>query len=81
MLTADAVKAAILKWPGRYETKSGETFLAVPVSQMASQLRDAGWRNVSRLDEHDFRALGLRVVEARYTGGVRPKRFCTVVVA
>jgi hypothetical protein len=80
-LTADAVKAAILKWPGLYETKTGEKFYGMPVSQVPSQLVDAGWRNVSRLDGSDFSAMGLRIVTARYVGGAHAKRFCDVVVA
>lgn len=83
MPTVDEIKAAILKWPGRYETEAGEVFLGCPVSQLPSQLRDAGWRNIGR-DYSDFYALkdyGLRVVRARYVGGARPKRFCDVVFA
>lgn len=80
-LTADAVRAAIMKWPGRYETEAGEVFLGCPVSQVPSQLRDAGWKNVSRLDHIDLKDMGLRVVTARYVGGARPARFCLVVFA
>ena len=29
----------------------------------------------------DFQKMGLKIVEARYVGGARPKRFCLVVVA
>lgn len=80
-LTKDQVQSAIMRWPGWYETESGERFQGMPVSQLPKQLIDCGWRNVSRLDRSDFRALGLEVVSARYVGGARPKRFCDVVIA
>ena len=80
-LTSDAVKAAILQWPGRYQSQQGAEFLGCPVSEVPARLRDAGWRNVSRVDESELQRLGLSVVTARYVGGVRPKRFCAVVVA
>lgn len=81
MLDAQAVRDAILKWPGRYETEDGRIFQGMPVSQTPSQLVDCGWRNVSRLDRSDFERMGLEVVRARYVGGARPKRFCDVIVA
>ena len=83
MPTVDEIKAAILEWPGRYETETGEVFLGCPVSQLPSQMRDAGWRNIGR-DYSDFYALkdyGLRIVRARYVGGAQPKRFCDVIFA
>jgi len=81
MLDKQAVVKAILSWPGLYETKEGRKFMGMPVSQVPSQLIQSGWRNVSRLDGYDFKRLGLEIVEARYVGGVRPKKFCQVVVA
>ncbi len=66
-----------------YETRQGELFCGCPVSQLPAVLRAAGWRNVGR-DYSDVYALkdhGLKTVIARYRGGVRPKRFCDVVVA
>lgn len=80
-LTAEVVKTAILDWPGRYAMEDGTVFLGMPASQVPSQLSQAGWRNVSRLDEYDFEKMGLQVVKARYVGGGRPKKFCRVVVA
>jgi hypothetical protein len=78
-LTAKHITDAILKWPGRYETEAGRLILGAPVSQVAAQLRDAGWRNLGRgFDPADF---GVTIVRARYVGGARPKRFCDVVVA
>lgn len=82
-LNAAVVRSAILQWPGLYETPEGRRFAGMPVSQVPSQLRTCGWRNVSHLDEHSFgpRGLGLEIVDARYVGGARPKKFCRVVVA
>jgi hypothetical protein len=81
ILNADAVRAAIMKWPGRYQSEDGAEFLGMPVSQVPAQLIECGWRNVSRLDESDLRRMGLMVETARYIGGARAKRFCRVVVA
>lgn len=82
-LNAEHVKQAIMKWPGLYETNGGIKVLAVPVSQMTKQLREAGWRGLGRQfgDASIYEAFGLQVVEARYIGGVRLKAFCDVVVA
>ena len=80
-LNAAAVKAAIMTWPGLYETRDGVKFKGSPVSQVPHQLCENGWRNVSRLDEYDLKELGLQIVEARYIGGASPKRFCQVVIA
>lgn len=81
-LTAQEVKKAILKWPGRYQTPKGMNFKGMLVSKIPTQLRDCGWRNVSQLsDRHTLERLGLKVTRARYVGGARPKEFCDVVVA
>jgi hypothetical protein len=76
-----AVIAAIMDWPGRYQMEDGTEFLGMPASQVPSQLIKSRWKNVSRLDHIDFKDMGLEVVMARYIGGVRPKKFCLVVVA
>lgn len=81
MLKAEDVRKAIMAWPGLYETKKGFKFKGLPVSEVPACLRDAGWKNVSRLDASDLKKLGLKIVTARYIGGVRPKKFCLVVVA
>lgn len=81
-LNAEAVKTAILQWSGLYEADDGRKFQGCTVSGTPKQLIDGGgWKNVSHLDEHDFRAMGLEIVWARYVGGARPKRFCQVIVA
>ena len=80
-MTKEQIVKAIMVWPGSYETETGRRVLGMPVSQVPSQLRQCGWRNVSSLDETDFRKMGLEIVTARYVGGARPKRFCVVVVA
>ena len=83
MITSQIITDAIMKWlPGWYETRDGTQFKGAPVSTIPSILRDAGWRNVSDLnDDYRLKKLGLMVEEARYVGGARPKRFCQVVVA
>jgi hypothetical protein len=81
MLNAFKVLKAIMAWPGRYEDEGGNRFEGMPVSQVPSQLIREGWRNVSHLAESDFEDMGLEIVTARYVGGVRPKKFCQVVVA
>jgi hypothetical protein len=80
-LTKENVVAAIMKWPGLYRTEDGIEFKGMPVSRVPSQLRECGWRNVSGLDKHELKKIGLDVVRARYVGGASPKRFCDVVVA
>lgn len=65
-LTAQEIKKAILAWPGLYQTPSGAKFRGMPVSQVPGQLVSCGWRNVSHLDQHDLKKLGLVIVEARY---------------
>lgn len=82
-LNATIVRSAILQRPGLYETPEGRRFAGMPVSQVPSQLRTCGWRNVSHLDECSLgpRGLGLEIVNARYVGGTCPKQFCRVVVA
>lgn len=73
---------AILAWPGRYETPDGRKFLGTPVSQIPERLRAENWRGVAYFDDRStLRSFGLEIVEARYIGGARPKRFCAVVVA
>lgn len=81
MLNAAAVKKAVMSWPGLYETEKGFKFKGAPVSEIPRLLRDNNWRNIPRLDKHDLKKMGLKIVEARYIGGVRKKRFCDVVVA
>lgn len=73
------LRAELHVW-NRYQTPSGAKFWGVPVSEVPKTLREAGWRNVPRLDEYDLKKLGMVVVTARYVSGVRPKRFCRVVV-
>jgi hypothetical protein len=72
---------AIMKWPCRYESETGLSFIGATVNETPRRLIEAGWRNVSRLNESDFLATGLRIVTARYVGGARPKRFCRVIIA
>lgn len=81
MLDAAAVKSAIDKFPAKYATVDGRVVVGDRVSNVASALRGAGWRNVPRLDSYDLRKLGLEVVAAEYVGGARPTgKFIEVVV-
>lgn len=76
-----ALKNAIMTLKGYpYHTDSGDIVKAIPVSQIASELRDAGWRRVPRLDYIDVRSMGIRVVEARYQSWGGMKRRCMVAV-
>jgi len=80
MLDAQTIRAAI-KWAHRYETKDGRVVRAVRVSEFAASMRDAGWRNVPKLDAYDLRKLGLEVVVAQYVNGAHPTgRFIDVLV-
>ena len=81
ILDAAAVKEAIMAWPGHYQKFDGTEFLGMPVSEVPSQLVSRGWRRVSSLKKSDFEKMGLEIVEARYVGGARAKKFCSVVVA
>jgi hypothetical protein len=78
----EAIENAIRKQHNRYETTAGQTFIALPVSQIPSALRDIGYKNVSRdfADAYELRKFGLQIGEARYISGARPKRFCLCVL-
>ena len=71
-LDSAAVKQAILQWPALYEMRDGHQFLGQSVSATPRALIDAGWKNVSRLNEYDFKDMGLEIVDAQYVGGARP---------
>jgi hypothetical protein len=83
-LTAETLWNSIVekKNYSRYETRDGRVFLGIPASQVPAALRDAGWKNVSRLDWMDIRDMGLEIVEAQYIQGARPtgKFVYTVVI-
>lgn len=74
----NAIRALVAKMRWLYETEQGSLFYGCPVSQLPQVLRDDGRRVVRRWDADEA---GLEIVDARYVGGVRPKRFCRVVVA
>ena len=80
-LNADEIRAAMLSWPCKYQTPGGTKFTGTPVSEVPKRLRECGWRNVSHIDEYELKKMGVTVVDARYVGGARPKRFCRVAVA
>lgn len=82
-MTPQEIVAAIMKWPYLYETRDGKRLRGCPVSELPRVLRDAGYKNVGRgySDYYALKDHGVTLVEARYIGGVRPKKFCDVVVA
>jgi hypothetical protein len=80
-LSKQDVIDATKRWPCSYESETGLRFIGATVTETPKRLIEAGWRNVSHLDESDFLEMGLRVVTARYVGGARPKRFCRVIIA
>jgi hypothetical protein len=81
MITAKQIVSVIRDNHFRYETERGQQIIAAPVSQLPQLLREAGYRNVPRLDEYDLTRLGCVIETARYISGARPKRFCRVVEA
>ena len=82
MIESQHVIRAILKWPSRYETRDGEVVIGDAVSRVPTALRDNGWKRVPRLDKHDLKKMGLRIVQAQYVGGARPTgKYIDVVVA
>lgn len=65
----------------RYQVStSDQVFLGCPVSQVPTLLRQDGWRNVPKVDSYDLQKLGLRVANARYVGGARPKKYVVAVL-
>ncbi len=77
----DGIRKGIERWPSMYITASGRRVIAARLADIKSQMRQLGWKNVSRIDEIDCRESGLEVVSAYY--GQRAyikKRFCDVVV-
>lgn len=83
MISKEQILAALLKggcW--HYLTEGGMEFIGCPVSRVPNVMRKAGWRHLGRhwSDRSTLKEYGLTVVTARYVGGVRPKRFCDVVV-
>lgn len=63
-----------------YETKAGVVVEGTRPADLVSCLRDAGWRNVSRMDADDFKEMGFTIIKAQYVGGVRKTgKFCEVV--
>ena len=77
-----AILDAVAQWPSRYETESGEVFMGRLLEDAKSDMIRKGWRGISgwRLDADDVKQLGIRVVRARYIGGVRKKGFAHDVI-
>ncbi len=75
------VKKALEDWPVRYADRNGKVFIANRLADIKSEMIRAGWKNVSRLDEHDMEQLGFRVIEGTYTQGAHPTgKYIRVVV-
>lgn len=72
---------ALRSWPSRYETREGEVLSGNTIGGLVQELRSKGARVSAFFDHSDVEKLGVRVVEAQYTGGVRPTgKFVRVAV-
>lgn len=81
MMTKEHIHKAIDVWAHRYADKDGNLFIGVKLSDLKTNLRSNGWKNVSRLDMSDVKNLGVEVVTAQYVGGARPTgKFCEIAV-
>lgn len=65
----------------RYADRDGRMYRGIAVSEAYKALKDAGWKNVSKLDAYNYKMLGLKVIEGTYKSGTRPTgRYIDVVV-
>lgn len=82
MIIEEKLKTAIAglhQW--RYQLKDGTIIRGTAVSGVPGFLREAGWRNVPRIDSYDLTKSGFKVVRARaVTGSGRLAKECDVVV-
>lgn len=71
----------ILQRGSIYVDKDGKRCNAEPLHRLRSELRYAGWRNVSRLDYDDFERMGCLIVHASYACSYRKpsKRLIQVI--
>jgi hypothetical protein len=82
----ERLKKGILKaagqWACRYETETGEVFLGRILEETKRDMVADGWEGISgyRLDSSDCQQLGIRIVRARYIGGVRKKAYAREVI-
>ena len=75
------IQAALEKSACRYTDRQGNTWLANRLEDVKREMRDSGWRNVSRLDEIDCRSAGFKFTEAYYAARARKvERYCSVMV-
>jgi hypothetical protein len=77
---ADGMRKALSTNWAIYETADGRRFKGNRLDEVKTEMRFHGWKNVSRIDAYDARALGLTVVAARYISGGRPAQFARDVV-
>lgn len=62
---------ALASWPSRYETRDGETVIGNTIGGLVQELRSKGARVSAFFDHGDVEKLGVRIVQAQYTGGAR----------
>ena len=77
---ADGMRKALSTTWAIYETADGRRFKGNRLDDVKTEMRVHGWKNVSRIDADDAKALGLTVVEARYMSGVKAKAYAREVV-
>lgn len=71
--------AGLHQW--KYQVADGTVIRGTAVSGVPGFLREAGWRNVPRIDSYDLRKSGFTVVRAQaITGSGRLAKECDVVV-
>ena len=65
----------------KYQMLDGTLIRGTAVSGVPGFLREAGWKNVPRIDSYDLNKAGFKVVRARaVTGSGRLAKECDVVV-
>ena len=75
------IQAALEKSVCRYVDRQGRVYHANRLEDVKRQMREMGWRNVSRLDEYDCKQAGFKFVEAYYSQRARKvERYCSVMV-
>lgn len=82
MVIDEKLKTAISglhQW--KYQVKDGTVIRGTAVSGVPGFLREAGWRNVPRIDAYDLKKAGFTVVRGRaVTGSGRLAKECDVLV-
>lgn len=78
----DSIKAHLnSRYSHYYMLHDGTVVRGLRPADVNKHLIDSGWRNVSRLDERDYKKLGFGTAIAEYIGGARVTgKFCPIVV-